>query len=1172
MKLIGRWNHFTFYRKRFAKSLLIMRMIIFLTVAFCFNASAKSYSQKISLSLKNASIEKAFKEITSQTGMSFFYTESQIRKAKKISIELKEVSIEEALNECFKDQVLTFNIVNQLIIIKGKQVETVKEKDVNTPPPPPPPPYLVKGIVTDDAGAALKDVSIIVKGTNIGTRSDESGAFQIEIPDGVKRVLTFSFIGMQDQDIDVSGKPTVQVKMIIANTVQEDVVVVGYGTKKKVNLTGAISTVSAKEIEARPIANTQQALQGLVPNLNLSVSNEGGEPGAGMAMNIRGLQSFGGSNAPFVLVDQVPMDINSIDPSTIESISVLKDAASTAIYGARAAYGVILITTKTGKSNKTGANVSYATNLGFSQPVAFPRMVGTLEFAHAMNDAARNQGSAPWYSAEVLDRIKQNIAVPGSAPVMSGRPDGLTWNIGTMGLGAADNTDWYSILMKDAAFRQKHNLSVSGSNDKIDYYFSTGWYDEEGLLRHGGETFNRYNFDAKIGAQATSWAKISVLFKYNHGVQEFPWQQDLGRGRIYDMITKLKPTMPAKYPGTDIWTEESRIAEWKAQRDNTTTRQMVLAPRIVIEPIKGWVTNLEFNYRQNNDQQVLTAKEWFWLRPNGSLANGLAKPATSYRPRLNTSSYLSPNLYTSYTKSIGKHDFTLLAGYQQETFNYFNIIADATYLLSNNVPSINTAVGTKTVADAVGHWGTQSAFGRLNYSFDDKYLFEANVRADGSSRFEPGKRWGTFPSASAGWVISKENFFPLKSVVNFLKFRASYGSLGNQNVPNYLYIPTLGITQSNYLFGPDRLWTVTAPNLNSVNLTWEKVNTLDFGADIRLINNRLSGSFDWYESYTTNLVGPGVALPAVLGTGVPNENSGEVRTRGFELEIKWKDQVGDLYYEIGANLANNRSVVTKYNNPSKILSTYYVGQVLGELWGYKTDGLFQTADEVTNWADQNFIYSGRWEPGDLKYLDLDKDGKIGIGKNTADDHGDKTIIGNQLPQYLYGFSASAFWKGFDFAVFFQGVAKQDLYLTEIFNGNVYRGPANGPFHAMVYEGQLDYWRDASSALGPNPNAHFAKPYSVFAGNNEKNYGNPTDRFSPSGAYLRMKNLRVGYSIPTKLTRKLRISSIKVYLSGENLWTIARLKILDPEQTGGRNGDGRTYPLSKVYSFGLNVNF
>jgi len=460
----------------------------------------------------------------------------------------------------------------------------------------------------------------------------------------------------------------------------------------------------------------------------------------------------------------------------------------------------------------------------------------------------------------------------------------------------------------------------------------------------------------------------------------------------------------------------------------------------------------------------------------------------------------------------------------------------------------------------------------LLYDFNDKYLVEANFRADGSSRFEPGKQWGYFPSVSAGWVASKEKFYPLKKVINYLKLRGSIGELGNQNVSNYLYIPTMGVGQSSFLFSGQRLWTVASPNISSVNLSWEKVKTLDIGADMAFFRRRLSTTVDWYQSFTTDLVGPGPAVPALLGTSVPRENSGEIRTRGFDLEIKWKDHVGDFYYEIGGNLANNRSVVMSYNNPTGILTTYRQGQVLGETWGYKTDGFFQTTDEVTSWANQSFLWSGKWNPGDLKYVDLDKSGAINAGKNTVADHGDMVILGNQLPQYLYGINASASWKGLELAVFFQGVGKQDLYITEILNGNVFRGPANGPLHMMVYQQHLDYWRDASSPLGANPNAYYAKPYSVFDGDNSKNYGRPVDRYLPSGAYCRLKNLRLGYTIPSKITNRAQIKGANIYFSGENLFIINKFKLLDPEQTAGSAGDGRIYPLSKSFSLGLNINF
>src|SRR6185312_2224409 len=984
----------------------------------------------------------------------------------------------------------------------------------------------ISGFVQDAVTSnPLDGATLSIENTRSSTVSRNGGKFEITAPNGMS-VLVISFVGYDSRTITIGATSNnIVVKMNpSAASALNDVVVVGYGVKKKVDLTGAISTVSAKDIEARPIASTQQALQGLVPNLNITVSNQGGEPGSSMNMNIRGLQSFSGSNAPYVLVDGIPMDINSIDPSDIESMSVLKDAASASIYGARAAYGVILITTKSGKSNKTGANIAYSGNLSVTKPVYFPHLVGAMDFALVANDAAKNEGLAPWYSPDALSRLAQNIKSPGSAPVMYGNPNGLTWNIGAEGLGAAANTDWYDIFFKKNALHQHHNLSVSNSNGKIDYYISAGWYDEQGLLRYGHESYNRYNFDGKITARANSWATISMLFKYNYGEQDFPWQIDLGRGRIYDMMTKIKPTMPEYYPGTDIFTMESRIAEWQAERDNTRNRQLSISPRVVIEPIKGWVTNIDLNYTTDDNREVFSARQWFWMQPNGQLANGLPKNATYYNPNLYTDAYLSPNIYSSYTRSIGKHNLSFLAGYQQETYNYFNLSATSTYLLSDNVPSINTSVGTETVADGIGHWSTQSAFGRLNYNYEEKYLLEANLRADGSSRFAPGKRWGEFPSVSAGWVISREKFAPLKSQIDFLKLRASYGALGNQNVANYLYIPTLGIAQSNWLFGGTRLWTVAPPNLSSIDLTWEKVATVDFGTDFSILRNRLSGSFDWYETHTSDLVGPGVALPSVLGTSVPLQNGGEVRTRGFEMEFTWKDHIGDFYYQIGGNLADNRSVVTKYNNPTEILSTYYKGEVLGEIWGYKTAGLFQSQDDVTKWVDQSYIYAGKWNPGDVKYVDQDGDHKIGIGTNTRNNHGDKTIIGNQLPRYLYGFNLGGSWKGIEVSAFFQGVAKQDLWLGDLYNGSVLRGPANGPLHMMVYKQHMDYWRDGTSPLGANPNAYFPRPYSVYDGDNHKNFGNPTYRYLQSGAYVRVKNLRIGYTIPKSITKKALISN------------------------------------------------
>lgn len=1053
-----------------------------------------------------------------------------------------------------------------LLIFSGLFVQAFAQKSIS-------------GTVKDDSGQPLPGVTVLVKGTTRGTVTDADGNYTVSsIPEGA--TLVFSFVGMRTQEIKVDTQNSINVSMLPDAIGIEEVVAVGYGTQKKVNLTGAISVVSSEAIEERPVASTQQALQGLVPNLNITVSGSGGEPGSDMNMNIRGIQSFGGSSAPYVLVDGIPMGINDIDPNDIQSISVLKDAASSAIYGARASNGVILITTKSGKDNKTGANVSYSNNFAATSPLNLPKFAETMDFALAMNDAAKNIGISPWYSDEVLSRLAQNIANPGSAVEMKGRADGLTWDIGAMGLGAAANNDWYDIYFKDFGFRQKHNLSVSGANGNIDYYLSAGYYKEEGLFKQWKDYYTRYNFDGKISSQATSWLKISVLFKYNNDKQDFPWQQD-GRGRIYDLITKIKPTMPMKYENTDIWTDNSQVQTRRASRDVTIGKQMVLSPRFVIEPIKNWVTNVDVNYVLNNDKNTKTALQAPWVRPNGEITYSPTKEATRYNPIMYSNEYLSPTVYSNYFRSFGKHFASIMAGYQQEVFKYSDLLAQAIYLLSDAVPSVSTAVGTKTVSDQIGHWSTQSFFGRLNYNFDEKYFLEANFRTDGSSRFEPGEQWGDFPSFSAGWVLTKENFFPLKDVINFFKIRASYGSLGNQNVANYLYVPTMPISESLWLFGNKRLWTVGTPNLTSIDLTWEKVSTKDFGFDFRILKDRLSGTFDWYEALTTDLVGPGQAVPVVLGASVPRTNSGEIRTRGWEVELSWKHKVNDFYYEISGVLSDNQSVVTKYNNPTNVLNTspsntpnnYYVGQVLGDLWGYKTAGLFQTAEEVAGWADQQAVYAGTWRTGDVKYVDLNGDGKVNYGKNTVDDHGDMVVVGNQTPRYNYGFNLTAAWKGFDLTIFFQGVGKLDLWLSEADNGNYFRGNANGPLHATVLKEHLDYWRDDTSPLGANPDAYFAKPYSVFTGENNKNYQIPNDRYMQNGAYLRLKNLQVGYTIPKNITQKVFISNAKIYVSGENLLTFTDLMLFDPEQTArGGIGDAKIYPLSKIYSVGLNINF
>ena len=1039
----------------------------------------------------------------------------------------------------------------------------------------------VTGTVVNEAGEALIGVTIAIKGTSMGSISGADGEYTITNVAN-DAILVFSYVGMLSKEESVGNRTTINVVLEPDIMGVEQIVVVGYGTKKKVNLTGSVSVADKELMESRPVGNVQQALQGIVPNLIISPTAAGGEPGADMAMNIRGLTSFEGGTDPYVLVDGIPMEINDVDPDDIESISVLKDAASTAIYGARAAYGVILITTKRGQK---GSRISYTMNTGWSSPTIWPQIIeGSMDWAHALNDARINGGGSPLYTDNALIRLAMNLNTPESAGGVLPSANGLGWDILNTGTKAVANDGLTDLIVNRWAPRTKHNISASGGNEVVNYYVSAGYYDEQGMIKWGNEEFDRYNLDAKISANVTNWMKFDFLTKYNRGHEDFPWNQNFGRAWTMNWISKMKPGMPAKYRGTDIWLANTRVEEWKNVRQNIVTNQFVASPRILLEPIRGWVTTIKLDYTSDQRHDVRTVKQYPWSRPNGDIAyNPQNRAQTQYRSSIGTNTYISPDIYSNYSRDFGAHSINVLAGYKQELYQYSNLNATAFYLLSDAIPSLSTAVGEKTITDSKGHWATQSTFARFGYNFAEKYLLEVNVRADGSSRFEDGQRWGVYPSVSAGWVITEEDFFPVMDNINMLKLRASYGTLGNQNVANYLYIPTLPISETSYwLFSGLRDWTVGTPNLTSVNLTWEQRSTLDIGIDAMFLDNRLAVSAGVYDARTTNLVGPGTPLPAVLGTSVPKKNEGEIMTRGWELEATWKNRIGnDFSYEVRGVLSDYKSTVIYYNNPNKLLGSftwfnegeYYTGKELGEIWGLEFDGYFESQEEVDNHPiDQSYVYSGNWYPGDSKFVDQNGDGKIDIGNNTADDHGDYVKLGNTTPRYVYGLSGGMRWKGFDVSVLFQGIGKRDIDLVQ--GRGPFRGPAAGPMHNNVLEGHLDYWRDETSPLGANmDDPYFPRPYAQYFGQNGKNYTYSTDHFLQSGAFLRLKNIRIGYTLPSNLTNKIFIKSARFYISGENLLTFTKMMFYDPEAFGGRwYGVGDAYPLSKTLSFGLNINF
>ncbi|MFN8255856.1 MAG: TonB-dependent receptor [Bacteroidales bacterium] len=1008
---------------------------------------------------------------------------------------------------------------------------------------------IVKGNVTStEDGSALPGVNIQVKGTTSGTVTDLSGDYTINIEDQ-NAVLVFSYTGYKVQEIPVNGQSVINVQLVPDVTSIDEVVVVGYGTQKKVNLSGAVDVVSSEGIENRPVSNLTQALQGASPSLNISVSNSGGEMGAKMNMNIRGIGSINGG-MPYVLVDGMEQDINNLNPDDIESISVLKDAASSSIYGARAAFGVILITTKKGKND--GISVNYSNNYSFAAPTIVPHSVDSRRFADYLNVASVNDGSPPLFQKIILDYMDQYLA--GEIDYWT-IPFPLAPQYWLLNEGAWANTDWYDVNYKKWVPNNMHNLSISGGDKRTQFFVSGSIFNQEGLLNFGTDNYGRNTLNTKINTKIFDWLRFNLVSKYSSVSIERPsYDKDL----LYDRLARQWPTNAPYFPdGTSnyeavqIWLEQGGMY-------NEKNNELSVIPGIEIEPVKGWVIYSNFRWRMNTGGNSNHEAQVIGTLADGT--QGFLRAENSYATNAYSTYYTSPNIYSTYTKKIGKHDFTIMAGYEQELYKYQTVYAKRYGLVSDEVPSLQTATGRQESNGNIGHSSTQSFFGRLNYNFSERYLFEFSIRYDGSSKFPEGYRFGTFPSGSLAWVISKENFWAsIAPVVNNLKIRTSFGSLGNQNVDNYLYVERLPIsTNLAYIMDKERPNYVSMADLVSPGLTWEKVKTQNAGIDLSFLNYRLSASFDYFIRNTYDMLGPAESLPAVLGTDVPKSNNATLQTKGFELSLEWKDNIQNFSYGARFILSDAVSTVTKYYNPQNLLSaSYYEGMELGEIWGFNTVGLFESDDQAQS-VDQSYFSADVLRAGDVHYQDLNGDGKVDIGKNTVDDPGDKSIIGNSTPRYAYSLALNAAWKGFDLNVLFQGIGKRDLWLdSPIFWG------AGGKYWLTAYEEHMDYWTEE------NTDAYWPRPYI------QKGYKNKQVQtlYLQNGAFLRLKSVQLGYTLPVNLTQKVKIKNLRVFFSGENLLTFTKLfEAFDPEATGGARANGYIYPLQKVLSGGINITF
>lgn len=1045
----------------------------------------------------------------------------------------------------------------------------------------------ITGTVLDSQGEPVIGASVrCLENQALSVATDIDGNFTIHSSKPV--TLEITYVGMEKEKVKATPGQPLTIKMKDNTAVLDEVVVVGFATQKKVNLTGAVGTATAKDIAERPVNNAVTALQGVIPGLNISNSSAGGELNANKSINIRGTATIGegSSGSPLVLIDGMEGDLNSINPQDIENISVLKDAAASSIYGSRAPFGVILVTTKNGSEGKT--SIRYNNSFRWNQPLKIANQMDSWQLVNYLNDVARYTSPGSFeFDADYVEKVRQVWA--GESDVVA---DGYHWEDGHSVWGESElmgvyaNTNWMNEYYKKTAFSQEHNLTISGGNNKINYYVSGNFMDMGGYMRYGEDDFKRFAVTGKVNAQLFSWLKMGFTSRWTRNDYDRARAMD---GGFYDNMMRRSIAIAPKYdPNGYIASDFNYIETLEnggrhKEQNDVFTNQF----NITITPIKNWNIVGEFNARINNN----------WTHEDGLpvYAHDAKDPEKLHVPTYYSikdsyvkeesyrSTYLNANIFTNYTLDVlEKNHFVFLLGTQIENFKQRNVYANRNDVTVDDLPVLDLTTNND-VFGLGGHydnWATTGFFGRINYDFDNKYLIEVNLRYDGSSRFRKDSRWVWSPSVSAGWNIDRENFWEvIRPYVNALKIRASYGQLANQNTNNwYPTYRVMGTSANNggWLVNGDKTNKAWFPGLISESLTWEKIRNTNIGIDLGAFNNQLTASFDYFWRDNHDMVGPGVSLPATLGTEPPSQNLLSMRTTGWELTVGWRQVIGDWSYSIKANLSDDRTKITDYPNREGNLGKYIAGRYTGEIWGLETKGIARTQEEMDAHlasVDQSELNDGKWMAGDIMYKDTDGDGVI-HKQSTIYEKGDLRVIGNSTPRYRFGINLGAAWKGIDLSIFFQGVGKRDYYFSGYGDGGTggksaafWGATVGGRWESLFFDEHLDYWRDETSPLGANYDAYYARPLYYTNKNRETQ-----TRYLQDGSYIRLKNLQIGYTFPDKWMQKIHIRNFRIYFSGENLWTGTKMtKVIDPESLEvSKMKSGGAYPLSRTYSFGISL--
>ncbi len=1169
--------------QRYVSALLLISPAVCMATANN-TQTARWHEQHVTNTVANNmyTVKNVLNYIEKNSNYVFVYNaEVQKMMSNKVSVNLDGRPALQILDEMCASTALTYKA-------QGNQISLTQTKNAQSGQPNKAQKRRIKGNVSDAKGEPIVGATISEKGGTGGTITDINGDFTLDLaPDNA---ITISYVGFKPQTL----KPTDGIHVTLDEQAKglDEVVVIGYGTKKKANLIGAVSTVGAEELKDRPATNLGQMLQGQVPNLNISFNT--GTPGEAATLNIRGKTSITNSGAPLVLIDGVEGSIDRINPNDIESVSVLKDAASAAIYGARAGFGVVLITTKNNKDGQ--AHITYNGRFSFSAPTTktdfmtvgydVARLVD--EFNTATTGSSYSELNADDY--KMLEERRYDVTENPARPwAVVSQNDGLYHYYG--------NFDWYNYIFNFAQPTWNHNLSVNGGTEKMNYMISGGMNDHDGLYALSTDKYSTRTLMAKFNAEVTPWLRVfstASLFKSKYKQAGYDYEDG---GNVANLAFHAMPwIVPVNPDGTNVYilpNSNNKPADGFAamlRTGNGFTQvgktEQTYAIGAVLKLMEGLEFTGKITYRNYAKEKLARSASFVYARKPGQelTANGWPFNNRLKDGRDTYENYVY-DFYANFHRTFANvHNVSAVVGTNYERGHYKFVEPSGRDRTSEVLNDVSLSTGDKSVKSSQNEFALMGYFARLSYDYAGKYLVEANMRYDGTSRFPRNHRWGFFPSLALGWRISEEAFFePVRPTISNLKLRASVGSLGNQITDNsakfnnntfypYMRLITLKPTTNlNYIFDNAQAVYASLGDPTSGSLTWETIVTQNLGLDVGLFNNRLSLALDVYSRTTKDMLAAARALPAVYGYNAPYENNGELRTNGFELVVGWNDKFNlagkPFYYGVNLTLADSKTKITKFKgNESKVLGQDYEGMEWGEIWGYRIKGIYQSDQEaIDRGVDQSFLGTRFTDKaGDLIFDDVDGSTKIDQGKGTLDDHGDLVRIGNSTPRYHYGITVNMAWMGFDFSMFWQGIGKQNVYPGG--NNMLFWGPYARAYSSFIPEDfPSKVWsKNNRNAYFPRPVADLARSFAM---------SRPNDRYLQNLAYCRLKNLTLGYTLPKSLTKKAYLEKVRLYFSGENLFITSKLKsdYIDPEQMM-HDTNGRVYPFSKTFSFGLDVSF